>query len=111
MKPFEKFITMTTEYRDILDSYLNLRQHFQELDFSESDLERPPIYSQKMMHLYSHIQKVKNELWNKVLSFGVPMRQGEYDNFLLGKMQKINEITPLIKDGYNKRNNIRDEDN
>ena len=102
---------MTTEYRDILDSYLELRQHFQEIGFSESDLENPPSYTGKMMNLHSYIQKVKNELWNKTLSFGVPIRQGEYDNFLLAKMQKINEITPLNKDGYNKRNNIRDEDN
>ena len=38
MKPFEKFMNYSLGLRELLDIYLELRQHFQELEFSEKDL-------------------------------------------------------------------------
>ena len=48
MKPFEKYITHLTDLREFLDTYLGMRQYFQELNFSEKDMESPPRYTEKM---------------------------------------------------------------
>ena len=41
MKPFERYLTHLTDLRKFLDTYLEMRQYFQELDFSEKDMESP----------------------------------------------------------------------
>ena len=52
LKPYEYFINEYFILRKLLETYLELRQHFQELDFSENDLESPPTYTEKMMTLF-----------------------------------------------------------
>ena len=52
MKLYEKFLEDSFTLRQLLDTYLELRQHFQELGFSEDQLEKPPHYTRKMMNLF-----------------------------------------------------------
>jgi hypothetical protein len=40
MKPFEKFLNDTLGTKELLEIYLELRQHFQELGFSEDEVEK-----------------------------------------------------------------------
>jgi|688.fasta_scaffold00096_58 hypothetical protein len=60
MKPFELYLNGSLTLRELLNTYIELRQHFQE--------------------------------------------------YLKPLMEKINELTPLSKDGYSQRRNQRDED-
>lgn len=110
MKLFEKFLENSTTLRELLDTYLELRTHFQELKFSESDLEQPPLYTNKMMTLSKKFQSINNDLRRQVKDFGVPMTEDEFDDFIVPRLKKINELIPL-KDGDNKRRNSRNKDN
>jgi len=50
MKPFEKLLEDNISLRQALDVYFELRQHFQELGFSESQLDDPPSYTFKRQY-------------------------------------------------------------
>lgn len=110
MKPFEKFLSDASILRELLNVYLELRQHFQELDFSVSDLERPPQYTAKMMRLRETFQKKFESLFRQVNDYGFEVEEDEIREYVMPLLQKINELTPL-KDGDSKRDNSRDEDN
>jgi hypothetical protein len=110
MKPFEKFLSSATDVRELLDIYLELRQHFQELGFSESDLKSPPTYTPKMMTLFHKFNDVQMALFNKVKSYGFDITFNEFTDYMEPLMYKINELTPLKENGYNQRRNRWDED-
>ena len=70
MKPFEKFLNHTLGAKELLEIYLELRQEFQELGFSESNLEKPPIYTPKMMTLFHKFGDLQKALFKKVETGG-----------------------------------------
>jgi len=51
MKPFQKYLNNSPFLNELLETYLELRRHLQELGFSESELDSPPQYTFKMMSL------------------------------------------------------------
>jgi hypothetical protein len=104
MKPYEKFLEDSFTLREILNTYLELRQHFQELGFSEPQLEKPPSYTPTMMRLFHKFGDARDTLLNDVNSYGVDM------SYLTPLLKKINELTPLKENGYHKRSNRWDED-
>ncbi len=110
MKPFEKFLTNNSNIRNLLDTYLELRQHFQELGFSEEDLEKPPMYSPKMMTLFASFGRIQKALFNQLNDYGFDVDEKEFRGHIQSLLQKINELTPLSDVNY-KRRNKRDEDN
>jgi hypothetical protein len=65
LKPYEYFINEYFILRKLLETYLELRQHFQELDFSENDLESPPTYTEKMMKKINELTPLKENGNNK----------------------------------------------
>lgn len=111
MKPFEKYLSnyRLSTLREFLDTYLEMRQHFQELDFSEKDLESPPKYTEKMMILHDKINNYQRNLLKQANDFGFNVSGVELYEFILPLMLKINELTPL-KDGDTKGRNIGNED-
>lgn len=109
MKPFEKFLSEASSLRELLDVYLELRQHLQELGFSESELDNPPTYTTKMMNLQEKFQNKFKALIQLVKDYGFEVTKEEVQNYVMPLLQKINELTPL-KDGNNKRNDSGDED-
>ncbi len=70
MKPFEKFLATASILRELLDIYLELRQHLQELGFSESQLDNPPTYTTKMMNLQERFQNRFNKVIQLVHDYG-----------------------------------------
>lgn len=110
MKPYIKFLEHSSDVREMLDIYLELRQHFQELGFSESDLSKPPTYTTKMMTLFHKFGEIRDHLLKKIKSYGFEITFDELMNYINPLMEKINELTPLSKDGYNQRRNFRNED-
>ena len=94
----------------LLEIYLELRQHFQEIGFSESDLEKPPTYTEKMMRLFHKFGDTQKALFQQVNDYGFKTEWGEFINFISPLLQKINDITPLSENGYSKRDDSGDED-
>ena len=93
----------------MLDIYLELRQHFQELGFSEEDLKSPPTYTQKMMSLFHKFGDIQKALFQQVKDYGFSIDWNEFINYMKPILTKIDEITPLSHGNY-KRGNQGDED-
>ena len=110
MKPFEKYLTYSSLLRDLLDIYLTLRQHLQEMGFSEDELDNPPTYTFKMMSLQEKFNNEFNEVVRFLQHYGFKVTKDEISDFIMPKLLKINELTPLEKNGNIKRRNQRDED-
>lgn len=110
MRPFEKFLNDTLGTKELLEVYLELRQHFQELGFSEDDLTKPPTYSQKMMTLFHKFGDTQKALFNQVKDYGFDVTFVEFMDYMKPLMDKINELTPLKENGNTKRRNRWDED-
>ena len=109
MKPFENFLEHSTSLRELLDIYLELRQHFQELGFSEEDLKSPPTYTQKMMSLFHKFGDTQKALFQQVKDYGFDITWNDFIEYVKPMLSKIDEITPLSH-GNNKRGNQGDED-
>lgn len=109
MKPYEKFLSETTSLRELLGIYLELRQHFQELGFTEKELERPPKYTEKMMRLFHRFGDTQKYLFQQVKDYGFDIGWDEFVSHIEPKLKKINELTPL-KDGNSKRDDSGYED-
>ena len=110
MKPFEKFLNDTLGTKELLETYLELRQEFQRLGFSENELEKPPTYSPMMMRLFHKFGDTQKSLFNQVKDYGFDITFTELIEYMKPLMEKINELTPLEKNGNIKRRNQRDED-
>lgn len=110
LKPYEYFLNEYFVLRKLLETYLELRQHFQELDFSENDLESPPTYTEKMMTLFREFGEYKRTLLKDTNSYGLDMSEDELSSYLTPLLKKINKLTPLNNNGNNKRRNQWDED-
>jgi len=95
MKQFEKFLNDTIGTKELLEIYIELRQHFQELGFSESDLVKPPTYTKKMMDLFHKFQGVQKALFNQVRDYGFDVDFNEFVGYLQPLLEKINKLTPL----------------
>ena len=101
MRPYEKFLENSITLRQLLDTYLELRQHFQELGFSEDQLEKPPTYTPTMMRLFSKWVDERDTLLKDVNSYGFNMSFDELTTYLTPLLKKINELTPLKENGNN----------
>lgn len=109
MKPFEKYLTYSSLLRDLLDIYLELRQHLQEMGFSEEELNDPPTYTFKMMSLQEKFNNEFNEVIRFLRNYGFDVTKDEVSNFIMPKLLKINELTPL-RDGDTERRDSGDKD-
>lgn len=109
MKPYEKFLENNSRVRELLDLYLVLRQHFQELGFSQEDLKSPPIYTTGMMNNYAQMTRKKNALLKQMNDYGFEISDDELGSYLIPLFNKIDELTPLSHVNY-KRRDKRDED-
>ena len=82
MRPYEKFLHDRVGLRHLLEVYLELRQHFQEIGFSESDLEQPPTYTDKMMMLFHKFGDTQKALFKQVNDYGFDVEWIEFGNFI-----------------------------
>ena len=110
MKPFENFLSHSSGLREMLDIYLELRQHFQELGFSEEDLKSPPTYTQKMMSLFHKFGDTQKALFQQVKDYGFDIDWNNFTDYTTILLSKIDELTPLKENGNNERRNQGDED-
>ena len=110
MKPFENFLSHSSGLREMLDIYLELRQHFQELGFSEEDLKSPPTYTQKMMSLFHKFGDTQKALFQQVKDYGFDIDWNNFTDYTTILLSKIDELTPLKENGNNERRNQGDKD-
>jgi hypothetical protein len=109
MKPYEKFLNESVGLKELVEVYLQLRQHFQELGFSESDLESPPTYTQLMMSLHQKFQGIQKALFQQVKDYGLDISSNEFSEYIAPILAKIDQLTPLSHGNY-ERGNQGDED-
>ena len=100
MKPYVQLIEDSLALRNLLDVYLELRKHFQELGFKESDLDSPPTYTAPMMNLPDRFTNRLNSLPRMISDYGFDIERSELIDYLEPLLKNINELTPL-KDGDN----------
>lgn len=110
MKPFEKYLSHSSLLRDLLDTYLELRLHLQELGFSEEELDSPPTYTSKMMNLQEKFNHEFNNVIRFLRDYGFDVSKDEVSDFIMPQLFKINELTPL-RDGNTERRDTGDKDN
>ena len=89
----------TSELREVLDLYLALRKHFQEMGFTEKELERPKTYTETMMNHRINIAATLDRLFKKTNSY-TGVTKAEFNQYMESLFAKINELTPL-KNGNN----------
>lgn len=95
MELWQELLQDNNTLRQLLDVYLELRHHFQELDFSESDLSDPPRYTAKMINFQDKFQNRLNRLLNHVKDYGFDISREELLNYVRPLLLNINELTPL----------------
>jgi hypothetical protein len=104
-----KFLENNLRVRELLDIYLLLRQHFQEIGFSQKDLENPPIYTAGMMNSEKRFSIVKRALLQQIKDYGLEINDDDLVSYLMPLLNKIDELTPLSHVDY-KRGNQGDKD-
>ena len=105
MRPYEIYLNESFTLKKLLETYLELRRHFKELGFSEDQLEKPPKYTPNMMRLFHKFGDERDTLLNDAKSYGFDMSFDELSTYLTPLLEKINELTPLKKNGNNQRSN------
>jgi hypothetical protein len=105
MNALEKFLSDKSDVRELLDIYLELRQHLQELGFSESELNDPPTYTTKMMNLQEKFNHKFKSLFQLIKDYGFEVTNDDVTSYIMPLLLKINELTPLKPDGNIKRRN------
>jgi hypothetical protein len=109
MKPFELFLSGSVGLQRLSQTYLELRQYFQELGWTEEDVKHPPMYTSKLMRLKENFNYEQNVLYRQIMDLGLKVDVREFYDFIQQMIEKINEITPL-SDGNNERGNQGNED-
>ncbi len=109
MKPYKIFLNESFGLKELVEIYLKLRQHFQELGFSEKDLENPPTHTPLMMSLFHKFGDTQKALFQQVKDYGFNINWNEFTKYMQPILNKIDEITPLSHVNY-KRRNQGDED-
>jgi hypothetical protein len=109
MKPYEKFLNESFGLKELIESYLQIRKHFQGLGFSQKDLENVTDVTSEMMKLYQNFQNNQKALFQQVKDYGFDMDWNDFTEYIKPILSKIDEITPLSNGNY-KRGNQRDED-
>lgn len=109
MKPYEKFLNESFGLKELIESYLQIRKHFQGLGFSQKDLENVTDVTSEMMKLYQNFQNNQKALFQQVKDYGFDMDWNDFTEYIKPILSKIDEITPLSH-GNHKRRNQGDED-
>jgi hypothetical protein len=109
MKPFEKFLESSVTLRELLDTYLELRQHLQEEGLSREQLSRFMQPTFKMMTLRERFTNKKNALFRQIKDYGFEIQMDDLNEYIMPLLNKIDELTPLSH-GNNERGNQGDKD-
>ena len=109
MKQYEKFLNESFGLKELIESYLQIRKHFQGLGFSQKDLENVTDVTSEMMKLYQNFQNNQKALFQQVKDYGFDMDWNDFTEYIKPILSKIDEITPLSH-GNHKRRNQGDED-
>lgn len=104
MKPYEKFLNESLGLKELVEVYLQLRQHFQELGFSDEDLVKPPSYTPLMMKLFHKFGDTQKALFNQVKDYGFNIEWNDFIEYVKPILTKIDELTPLKHGNHKGRN-------
>lgn len=109
MRIWEKFAIDRSEFKKLLEKYLELRLLFKEIGFSQRDLEKVSQAPPGVWRLRSEIGLLNDNLHQQIRNYGFDVGDEEFIDFILPHLKKIDELTPL-DDGNHKRADNWDED-
>ncbi len=111
MKPmWKKYLNSLDAIENLMRVYLEMRRHFQEIGWSEKDLDSPPYFESKMYSYLDKFQNIRRAMLQDLHERGFDVPVEDFNSYLREFMTKINELTPLSNVGY-KRDYSGDEDN
>jgi len=110
MVTYKTFLDGNGRLKELLEIYLELRLHFQELGFSEKQLEKPPVHTNKMMKLFHMFGDYQKALFQQVKNYGLDITWKEFTDYIEPLLKKINELTPLAEYGNQEGTDSWDED-
>jgi hypothetical protein len=102
MDNWKKFVEDTLAAQEILQKYLELRLMFQELGYTEKQLERISSGPERMFEIRAEIAMLVRDLKKQLKGFGFDIQDEDLMLYLQSKMNKIDLLTPLI-DGSKER--------
>ena len=102
MDNWKKFVEDTLAAQEILQKYLELRLMFQELGYTEKQLERSSSGPERMFEIRAEIAMLMRDLKKQLKGFGFDIQDEDLMLYLQSKMNKIDLLTPL-KDGSKER--------
>ena len=102
MDNWKKFVEDTLAAQEILQKYLELRLMFQELGYTEKQLERISSGPERMFEIRAEIAMLMRDLKKQLKGFGFDIQDEDLMLYLQSKMNKIDLLTPL-KDGSKER--------
>lgn len=108
-RSLKNFLELNSYTQKIIESYIEVREEFQRLGFSEEDLKNPPSYTSKMFLLQNNITDGMSKLIRDAKDFGVASDKQEIIDYFVERFGKINELKPL-SNVSKKRTNSWDED-
>lgn len=102
MDNWKKFVEDTLSAQEILQKYLELRLMFQDLGYTEKQLENISSGPGRIFEIGDEIGMLIRELKKQLRSFGFEVRDEDLSLYLRSIMNKIDLITPL-ENGSKKR--------
>lgn len=109
-KIWERYLDKVNELEELESVYRKLRIAFQEEGWTDKDLRFPPYYPRDIMMLSQKFESTQLNLINNLKLYFGDINLNELNDYIQKKLHIIDLETPL-KNGSNKRDNTRDEDN
>jgi len=97
MEAWEKFADELKLTEELENTYYNLRKFFQKEGWSQEDLVRPPYYTEDLMDLFHNFSRQRDRIFTTISSYGFIVDNLVLSNYILSRLQKIDDITPLKK--------------
>lgn len=94
MEKWKQYLDLSGLDDKLVKKYRELREHFQELGFKQSDLERLPKYTNKMMNCMESMQHYIKTIRSELKSF-FDLSEEEINQYIINKLKKIDEEIPL----------------
>lgn len=94
MEKWKQYLELSGLDDKLKKKYRELREHFQELGFKQSELDNPPTYTAKMMNSYETINHYVKTIRSELKSF-FDLTDEEINNHIRGILEKIDEEIPL----------------
>lgn len=98
MELWQKYIIKSGRLSEIINTYVKLREHLQELGYTEAELRKPNYYTRDMFVLRDKINYIMIKIQKELDLYGLEIEQKDFHEFIQNKLSKVDLEYPLKKD-------------